>query len=80
MQTSCTTVNLATAPSPLAGTTWQAVFTQSDGAHDDCSQSTWDSNCVSRANAICTGGQEVFSRTGLRTRGFCGQPLIVNGG
>ncbi|HEX3475479.1 MAG TPA: ADYC domain-containing protein [Kofleriaceae bacterium] len=31
VQTSCTTVNLATAASPLAGATWQAVFTQPDG-------------------------------------------------
>lgn len=31
VQTSCTTVNLTTSPSPLAGTTWPAVFTQPDG-------------------------------------------------
>lgn len=31
VRASCTTVNLATAPSPLAGATWQAVFTQLDG-------------------------------------------------
>jgi hypothetical protein len=48
---------------------------ESDGAHDYCSQSTWDSNCVSRANARCTGGQEAFSSTGIRTIGFCGTPL-----
>lgn len=31
VQTSCTTVNLATSPSPLTGATWQATFTRSDG-------------------------------------------------
>jgi hypothetical protein len=45
-----------------------AARVDADLPHESC-RSTWNGECVNHANAQCTGGQELYTRTHIKTVG-----------